>query len=75
MQVNMSIMRMIVVDTWLAYSLCTNVQDGKQKEFYTLLAEELINNSYEEVRRCQNGAGVVNCPQQMGSRTLCLGST
>ena len=35
---------MLVVDTWLAFSVCTEAAET-QKEFYTLLAEELIDNT------------------------------
>ncbi len=48
MRVNLTILSMIVVDTWLAYSQCRGDQGQqqveRQKTFYTLLAEELINN-------------------------------
>ena len=60
-RVNMSIFAMCVVDTWLVYNGCKQSDDAAQmneqqahstqKEFYTLLAEELIDNSYDEVRR------------------------
>lgn len=46
----MSILGMIVVDAWLVYSKCTGTNnDQKQTEFYTLLAEELIDNNYDTV--------------------------
>ena len=48
MRVNLSIFSMIVVDTWLVYSQCTGTQE-KQKEFYTSLSEELIDNTYDHV--------------------------
>lgn len=48
MRVNLSIFSMIVVDTWLVYSQCTGTQE-KQKEFYTSLSEELIDNTYDRV--------------------------
>ena len=39
---------MIVVDTWLVFSAFKNVPtvEYNQKEFYSALAEELIDNSY-----------------------------
>jgi hypothetical protein len=54
MRVNLSIFAMIVVDTWMVYSKCTNQteDDGEsQKDFYTLLAEELIDNTFDSPRR------------------------
>ena len=36
---------------------CMNVQDKKQKDYGALLVEELIDNSYEQVRRHPNGTG------------------
>jgi hypothetical protein len=53
-RVNLSIFGMIVVDTWLAYSLCTGIgrangREEKQKDFYTALAEELVDNQYDNV--------------------------
>jgi hypothetical protein len=47
MRVNLTILSMIVVDAWLAYSQCRGEgqhQIERQKTFYSLLAEELINN-------------------------------
>jgi hypothetical protein len=54
MRVNLSIFGMLVVDTWLAYSQCTGRNGGtgkdkKQKDFYTYLAEELVDNQYDIV--------------------------
>jgi hypothetical protein len=46
-RVNMTLFGMIVVDSWLAFSACTDAQET-QKEFYTLLAEELIDNTYAD---------------------------
>ena len=52
MRVNLSIFSMIVVDTWLVYNAFKNVpeitrqKEISQKDFYTLLAEELIDNTY-----------------------------
>ena len=49
--VNLSIFAMIVVDTWLVYSTFKNgtTQQRKclQKKFYSILAEEPIDNSYD----------------------------
>ena len=46
MRVNLTIFSMIIVYTWLAYSQCKGegMMAKKQKTFYTLLAEELIDN-------------------------------
>ncbi len=44
----MTLFGIVVVDTWLVYSKCTGaIEDEKQAEFYTLLAEELIENTYD----------------------------
>ena len=48
MRVNLTIFGMIVVDTWLAYSQCTGTQEN-QKDFYTSLSEELIDNTFDHV--------------------------
>jgi hypothetical protein len=45
--VNMTLFGMLVVDAWLAFSACTGAAET-QKEFYSLLAEELIDNTYDE---------------------------
>ena len=43
----MTLFEMLVVDAWLAFSACTDA--GKtQKEFYSLLAEEVIDNTYDD---------------------------
>ena len=53
MRVNLSIFAMTVVDTWLVFngfrkdSMMQNVQHYTQKEFYSVLAEELIDNKYD----------------------------
>jgi hypothetical protein len=46
MRVNLTIFGMIVVDTWLAYSQCTGTKEN-QKDFYTSLCEELIDNTFD----------------------------
>ncbi len=45
---NLSIFTMIVVDTWLVFQAMRNTPtvELNQKEFYSVLAEELIDNSY-----------------------------
>ena len=43
-RVNMTLFGMLVVDAWLVFSACTEAAET-QKEFYTLLAEELIDNT------------------------------
>ena len=37
---------MMVVDEWLDFNGCTLAEDNK-KEFYTLLVEKLIDNSFD----------------------------
>jgi hypothetical protein len=53
-RVNLSIFGIIVVDTWLAYSQCTGIgksagREEKQKDFYSALAKELVDNQYNSV--------------------------
>lgn len=45
-RVNMTLFGMLVVDSWLLFTQCTESAET-QKEFYTLLAEELIDNTYD----------------------------
>jgi hypothetical protein len=57
LRVNLSILSMIIVDSWKAYSGMTfrnweyndNAQTEDQKEFYGHLAAELIDNTYDTV--------------------------
>jgi hypothetical protein len=37
---------MCIVDTWYAYSQCTSTKE-EQKDLYSFLAEELIDNNYD----------------------------
>ncbi len=55
--INLSIFAMIVVDTWLVYNAFKNgtlsaqqQRKSLQKEFNSILAEELIDNSYDNWR-------------------------
>ena len=48
----MSILGMVIVDSWLVWKQIRNLGDGGsaeegQKDFYTYLAEELIDNTYD----------------------------
>jgi Transposase IS4 len=51
MRVNLSIFSMIVVDSWQVYSSIKNHGNphaaGNQKDFYSMLSEELIDNTYD----------------------------
>jgi hypothetical protein len=49
MRVNLTLFGMCVVDSWLVYSKCTETEE-KQREFYELLAEEMIDNQHDQVR-------------------------
>jgi hypothetical protein len=49
MRVNLTILSMIFVDTWKAWSLMSDNAET-QKEFYGHLATELIDNNYNIVR-------------------------
>ena len=63
MRVNLSILSMIVVDTWLVYSTFKNTPAGigyNQKEFYAALAEELIDNSYGNTSIIANSDDVIS---------------
>jgi hypothetical protein len=59
MRVNTSVLGMCIVDAWYAYSQCTKTRGAttstaeseKQKDFYSFLAEELIDNAYDSVGR------------------------
>ncbi|KAI2491610.1 Transposase IS4 [Fragilaria crotonensis] len=50
MRVNLSIFAMVVVDTWLVFNAFKNQRDVllNQKEFYSVLAEELIDNCFDQ---------------------------
>jgi hypothetical protein len=48
MRVNTTLLGMCIVDTWYAYSQCTKTKE-KQKDFYSFLAKELIDNKYDSV--------------------------
>ena len=48
-RVNLSIFGMCVVDSWLMFSKSTESEE-KQRDFYELLAEEMIDNSHDMVR-------------------------
>jgi hypothetical protein len=39
---------MCIVDAWLLYSKATKC-NGKQKEFYMFLADEMIDNIYDGI--------------------------
>ncbi len=47
--VNLSIFGMCVVDSWLMFSKSTETEE-KQRDFYELLAEEMIDNTHDQVR-------------------------
>jgi hypothetical protein len=49
MRVNLTILSMIFVDSWKAWSLMSDNAET-QKEFYGHLATELIDNNYNIVR-------------------------
>ena len=53
----MSLFGMMVVDSWLAFNGCTN-SDESQKVFYVLLAEELIDNVYDQSNTTRLGRRV-----------------
>ena len=59
---------MCVVDTWLVYNGAAQMNEQQahrtQKELYTLLAEELIDYSYDEVRRRRQCTGESTVPDR-----------
>jgi hypothetical protein len=64
MRVNTTLLGMCIVDAWYAYSQCTSTKE-KQKRFYSLLAQELIDNKYDTIG--SNGSGrrsrAEDCPE------------
>jgi hypothetical protein len=46
MRVNLSILSMIIVDSWIVFEQATRARES-QKDYYSLLAEELIDNTYD----------------------------
>jgi hypothetical protein len=72
MRVNTSLLGMCIVDAWYAYSQCTknrgpNANTGceKQKDFYSFLAEELIDNNYDSVGRRGNRENATDAGPQL----------
>jgi hypothetical protein len=70
MRVNTSLLGMCIVDAWYAFSQCTktrganNTNTGeKQKDFYSFLAEELIDNNYDNVGRRNRESTPVRGPR------------
>jgi hypothetical protein len=68
-----SILLMIVVDTWLAYSQYRGKQGQqqveRQKTYYTLLAEELIDNRLDLTNiRLRNATPMVELTQMIFDR-------
>jgi hypothetical protein len=49
LRVNLSLFGMCVVDSWLVYSKCTETEE-KQRKFYELLAEEMIDNQHDQLQ-------------------------
>jgi hypothetical protein len=60
-RVNMTIVGMCMVDSYLAFKQCTGSTEN-QKDYYAYLSEELIDNSYDRVgvtsRRMRSGVQV-----------------
>ncbi len=48
MRVNSTLLGMMIVDTWLVYSKATGTTE-LEKDFYTKLSEELIDNNYDTI--------------------------
>jgi hypothetical protein len=72
-RVNLSIFSMIVVDTWLVFSAMRNTPRGvqmNQKEFYSVLAEELIDNMYGS--RGRPSAQPRSSPNLMSFQDACM---
>ena len=60
-------MAMMVVDSWLVYSQvnsqATNTQESQQ-DFYAHLAEELIDNTYDQVGGTRRQSEITETPSQ-----------
>ncbi len=57
MRLNLSLFSMCVVDCWLVYKAATETTED-QKSFYCALAEELVDNSYDEGLRAGRQKGI-----------------
>jgi Transposase IS4 len=50
MRVNMTVLGMVIVDSWLAWNGCRGLRSTlEQKKFYEVLAEELIDNNFDAI--------------------------
>jgi hypothetical protein len=69
-RVGTTILEIIFVDSWLVYRGATKTTE-KQAKFYTLLAEELIDNTFDEhgIRRRRQGDGSSASPGAVNART------
>ena len=47
MRINMPLVAIYIVDSWLAYKLATGTEET-QADFYLALAEEMIDNTYDQ---------------------------
>ena len=47
MQINMSLVAICIVDTWLSYKLDTGAEET-HAEFYLAISEEMIDNMYDQ---------------------------
>ena len=57
MRINMSLVAICIVDTWLAYKVCMGTEET-HAAFYLALAEEMIDNTYDtpnQTRSQNNG--------------------
>ena len=61
---------MIIVDTWLVYKWCTGANEETQKNFYELLAEELIDNFYDDARRLNGRKRLDDTPSQKARESV-----
>ena len=61
MRVNLSLLAIILVDCWKVWSRITTKEDGEptenQKQFYSRMATELIDNSYDRVAEARRRSG------------------
>ena len=70
MRINMSLFAICIVDTCLAYKLSTGTKET-QAEFYLALAEEMIDNTYDQ----PNSAHTKNSNKESPSQSLFHHST
>ena len=62
-RINMSLVAICIVETWLAYKLSTGTEET-QAEFYLALAEEMIDNTYDQPNSARTKQSGYESPRQ-----------